>query len=302
MPNVMIPLNVNFQRLVPMYFQNSAIDKIETANNSPELSKNSLELSNNSLERSNSPERETHFSQVDTEQAHRHSFKAKLMAAFTLVFACLFLSACVSPPAIDGETFTARQLDSELIEIQEQSLAQLSEFGLLGSVAFFDDAEGIRDAARFNWNKTEQETHFRLYHQIGGTLARLQQTDELSVLIDRSGNRYEGSDLNLLLLQHTGMAIPFSLLNQAITGAEPNARLRQKRWYANGALATYEAEFRLGTWATERWLLALGDYRSVTFAGQQFLLPHRIEASRDNFRVHLRISRWRPEASLPRTQ
>ena len=92
------------------------------------------------------------------------------------------------------------------------------------------------------------------------------------------------------------MVIPFSLLNQAITGAEPNARLRQKRWYANGALATYEAVFS-GVFTEERWLLELGDYRSVPFVGdQQLLLPHRIEASQNNIRVHLRINRWRPHS------
>lgn len=257
-----IPLNALRARFKVGYFQNTAIDKIN----------------HGSLQGSTTP-------------------KIEYRTLFLIIMASIVLTACATRPAIDGDTYTARQVNSDLVAAQQQSLAQFNNFGLQGSVAFFDDAADIRDAARFNWNKTAEETNFRLYHQLGGTLARLQQTESIGVLIDREGNRYEGSDLNVLLLQHTGMVIPFSLLNQAITGAEPDARLRETRWYANGALATYEAEFTLGAWAQQRWLLELGDYRSVPLGNQQLLLPHRIEASRDNIRVHLRISRWRSEAS-----
>lgn len=257
-----IPLNSQRARFKVGYFQNASIDKIHH-----ECGKTSTKA------------------------------RVKFFQLFFVAMACLILTACATRPAIDGDTYTARQVNSDLVQTQQLSLAQLNEFGLQGSVAFFDDAADVRDAARFNWDKSPDETTFRLYHQLGGTLARLQQTKSISVLIDRDGNRYEGSDLNLLLLQHTGMVIPFSLLNQAITGAEPDARLRQTRWYANGALATYEAEFTLGAWAQQRWLLEFGDYRHVPYGNQPLLLPHRIEASRDNIRVHLRVSRWRPEAN-----
>ncbi|RUO38699.1 outer membrane lipoprotein LolB [Aliidiomarina shirensis] len=255
-----IPLKSLRARLNGGYFQNAAIDKTQHHHNPQET-----------------------------------NVRMKRLQLFSIFCMSIFLTACATRPAIDGDTYTARQIDTNLIEQQQQSLAQLEQFGLQGNVAFFDDAADVRDAARFNWNKTPDATNFRLYHQLAGTLARLEQSENLSVLIDRDGNRYEGSDLNVLLLQHTGMVIPFSLLNQAITGAEPDARLRQKRWYANGALATYEAEFTLGAWAEERWVLEFGDYRSVPYADQPLLLPHRIEASRNNIRVHLRISRWRLE-------
>lgn len=216
------------------------------------------------------------------------------------------LSACASTPAIDGETLSERQVNRQLVQQQQAALATISGFHLQGSVAFFDDAAGNRDAARFNWQRQGEQLNFRLFHQLGGTLARIEQYPVMdgqqqywvSRFINRAGESYESDDLNFLLYQHTGMMIPFSLLNQAITGAQPSVPVRAQRWYENGTIALYSAELAAHANApstqTQRWQLQFGDYRLLTVANQSMWLPYRIEASQGNMRVNIRVSRWQP--------
>lgn len=244
---------------------------------------------------------------------HMLNLKAHQKLALLVLCSMVFISACASRPAIDGDTLSERQVSSALVQQHQASLTQVQGFSIQGSVAFFNDIDNSRDAARFNWQREEELLNFRLYHQLGGTLARIEQeVMELtssnpvivSTFINRDGDRFESTDLNWLLYQHTGMAIPFTLLNQAITGVQPNLPVRQQRWYPNGTIAMYNAD--LSQWhlagltsqvhfANELWQLQFGDYRLVAAGDGNLLLPHRIEATRDEFRVNIRINRWRPE-------
>lgn len=244
---------------------------------------------------------------------HMLNVKADTKYALLVVCSMLFLSACASRPAIDGDTLSERQVSSTLVQQHQANLEQVRGFSIQGSVAFFNDSENSRDAARFNWQRTADLLNFRLYHQLGGTLARIEQEAiaqpagyfvTLSTFINRDGDRFVSTDLNWLLYQHTGMAIPFTLLNQAITGVQPDLSVRQQRWYPNGAIAMYNAD--VSQWqqagftsqahfGNELWQLQFGDYRLVVAGDGNLLLPHRIEASRDEFRVNIRINRWQPE-------
>mgnify|MGYP001454223308 CR=1 FL=1 len=225
-------------------------------------------------------------------------FQLRCLALLLLVFV---LAGCATrPPSIDN-TLRASQIDSRLHQQHQAQLAQISMFQLTGQVAFFDDAEGNRDSGRYSWNHGKDTTSFRLFHQLGGTLARIEQDLSESRFIDRQGNVYRGDDLTTLLWQHTGMIIPFELLQSAILGQQPDVRLSQQLWYPDGTLAYYQASYPTWSGGEERWQVLLGDYQLVTTNGTSVLLPHFIEAKQNQLRVRMTVSRWRDVQQLSQT-
>lgn len=215
------------------------------------------------------------------------------LRCFSLILLVFVLAGCAArPPSIDN-TLRASQIDPRLHQQHQSQLAQINAFQVTGQVAFFDDAEGNRDAGRYSWNQGATTTSFRLFHQLGGTLARIEQDPNESRFIDRQGNVYRGDDLTTLLWQHTGMIIPFELLQSAILGQQPDVRLSQQLWYPDGTLAYYQASYPTWTGRDERWQVLLGDYQLVTTNGASVLLPHFIEATQNQLRVRLTVSRWR---------
>lgn len=208
------------------------------------------------------------------------------------LFALLLLGCSARPPNIDN-TLRSHQIDQALHQAHQRQLESVIGYQITGQVAFFNDADGSRDAGRYSWNQSETTTSFRLFHHLSGTLARIEQDADESRFIDRQGNVYRGDDLTTLLWQHTGMIIPFELLQSAVLGQQPQARLSQRLWYPDGTLAHYQASYPTWTGGEERWQILLGDYLLVTTNTDSVLLPHFIEATQNKMRVRLTISRWR---------
>lgn len=222
---------------------------------------------------------------------------SSLLRVFSIFLLTLALFGCSArPPSIEN-TLRSHQIDQRLHQAHQEDIAQINGYQITGQVAFFNDADGSRDAGRYSWNHNETTTSFRLFHHLSGTLARIEQDENESRFIDRHGNVFRGNDLTTLLWQHTGMVIPFELLQSAILGQQPDqqhqVRLSQRLWYPDGTLAHYQASYPTWTGGEERWQVLLGDYQLVSTNTNSVLLPHFIEATQDQLRVRLTISRWR---------
>lgn len=219
-----------------------------------------------------------------TRTSQRHVFR------FLLVMVSLLsISGCtLTPPP----TATAEPPEHAR---HQAWLAQIHFWNIQGNVAFFNDADQQRDAARYTWRQQSSpaETTFRLYHPLRGTLARLEQAPDGSTFTNQQGEAFHAENIDALLYQHTGMAIPFRLLTEGITGLEPALPTANREWYEDGTLARYTADATVFDWDPQVWQVHLSDYRVVVHEGRSFVLPHLIEATQYPLRLRLSISQWR---------
>ncbi|WP_194755946.1 outer membrane lipoprotein LolB [Aliidiomarina indica] len=212
------------------------------------------------------------------------------LSRLPLLALCIaFLSACATTPPATDTAEPARHAD------HQAWLSQIVFWNIQGNVAFFNDADGERDAARYTWRQqhTPEATSFRLYHPLRGTLARLEQNEAGGVFTNLEGETFNAEHIDELLYTHTGMPIPFRLMSEAIIGLEPGVSIANRRWYENGALASYSADISQSSWNQQVWQVALSDYRVVVHNGRSFTMPHMIEATQYPLRIRFQISQWR---------
>lgn len=200
-----------------------------------------------------------------------------------------FLSACASTPQTSDTVAPERHAD------HQAWLSEIVFWNIQGNIAFFNDADGERDAARYTWRQqhTPETTSFRLYHPLRGTLARLEQNDSGGVFTNLQGETFNAEHIDELLYTHTGMPIPFHLMSEAIIGLEPQVSIANRRWFENGALASYTADIGQSPWNQQVWQVELSDYRVVVHNGRSFTMPHMIEASQYPLRIRFQVSQWR---------
>lgn len=202
----------------------------------------------------------------------------------------LYLAGCASAPPSSSEG----EVSDILVEQHQKQLATISHWNSRGRIAFIDHSQQNRDAASYTWRHQYEpvSSNFRLYHNLRGTLARVEVTDDEATLTDTSGQTFEANSVDSLLALHTGFRVPFELLTNAITGKEPAAFTLRQRFFQDGTLASYRAEVQGNGYYPAVWDVTLERYQQYTLEGQTVRLPQRINLQHEQYEIRIQINQW----------
>lgn len=183
-------------------------------------------------------------------------------------------------------------ISQELIEQHQQQVNRIKQWRLQGRIAFFDDINRDRTAANMVWEtelEPEQNSMFRLYHPLKGTIARL-HSNKLSASLELDGETYRAQNVEQLLSFYLKLPIPFDLILNAMTSAIPNSEhISDVTYFNDGTPASYRYESERNE---QNWLVSFYDYRVHEEATENVKLPETIELESSGQRIKLQINRW----------
>lgn len=188
------------------------------------------------------------------------------------------------------------EVNEQLASVHQQQLTQLTRWQLTGQVAVFDEAADERHAVYLTWQQQPDELAIRFSHPLKGTLARVTEDATGAEFINDEDQRWYASSLDELLADHLQLALPVSLMQAIVTGREP-AAARNRTYFEEGTLASYDLNYQGTTWQ-----VYLQHYRPVdvsamldTSAGDEVvLLPHQFQLTSPAYQIKLRMNEWQP--------
>lgn len=200
---------------------------------------------------------------------------------FVLFLSLIVLSACSSRPT---QQQVVTNVANALVEQHQQRIIHISNWHIRGRIAFSNLLENDRNAATLSWTKGLDESFLRLSHPLRGTLAQLEQTPLAATLTDSKGEQHYAPSIDQLLYWQLGLTLPFSLVENAMTGKIPEQLGSQFGFYADGTLAEYQID--------QQWHISLSRYQAVNTATGMLQLPHELEVTHANYKIRLQINEW----------
>lgn len=189
----------------------------------------------------------------------------------------LLLNACtgvpVKEPLLDND-FAYRE--------RAVKLAAISTWGLVGRISLDDGNHG--GSGRLQWDVKSDNSELDFHGAMGRGAWHLQIGPEGAVLKDANGTEQTASAVNDLILDRMGWPIPVDALQWWVRGLAAPGDIEDEKLDPEGLLISLE---QFG------WSVDFSRYDSV--AG--VVLPKRLNATRDNYRVKLAISRWQMDMS-----
>lgn len=191
-----------------------------------------------------------------------------------LACALLLLSACtgvaVKEPAADN---------SSVYQNRVATLAAIQAWGLTGRISLDDGDQG--GSGRLQWDVHNQGSELDFHGAMGRGAWHLSIGPDTAVLKEANGVESSAADADSLIQQRIGWPLPLSALQWWVRGlAAPGGGVAEQKFGDGGSLAMLHQH---------GWKIEFSRY--TTTAG--IVLPTRLEARRDNYRVKLAISSWR---------
>ncbi|MCC5854840.1 MAG: outer membrane lipoprotein LolB [Idiomarina sp.] len=212
-----------------------------------------------------------------------------LFKVLTAVVLAIVLNACTTTPT---QVPVSEDVDPELVRDHQNKIRMIEQWRMRGRIGFFELTENNRSAANISWQVAPQMAQLRLYHPLRGTLARLEQTATGASLTDENGDTFYAASVDQLLMWHLQLQLPFSLINEALTGRIPSASVDNLKYYEDGTVAGYTLEQRRFGFEEDRWHIALSQYAQVPGSRRPVPLPHLIEIDSDAYKIRIQISQW----------
>lgn len=191
-----------------------------------------------------------------------------------LAAALLLLSACtgvaVKEPTADN---------TSVYQSRAATLAAIQAWGLTGRISLDDGEQG--GSGRLQWDVHSQGSELDFYGAMGRGAWHLSIGPDISVLKEANGVESSAAEADSLIQQRIGWPLPLAALQWWVRGlAAPGGGVAEQKFGNGGGLARLQQH---------GWKIKFSRY--TTTAG--IVLPTRLEARRENYRVKLAISNWR---------
>lgn len=195
------------------------------------------------------------------------------MKSWCLFFLVLTLNACTSVSVKDPDF-----VNKEIYEDRTSQLNATGVWGLVGKISLDDGDDG--GSGRLQWSVEPGHSELDFHGAMGRGAWHLQIGQDGVLLKMADGTEQAADDVNDLIQERMGWPIPLDAL----------------QWWVRGLVApgvieseTYGSEGLLTSLRQFGWDVDFKRYASVD--GVE--LPVRLNATNDNYRVKLAISRWR---------
>lgn len=196
-----------------------------------------------------------------------------LVKSWCLFFLVLTLNACTSVSVKDPDF-----VNKEIYEDRTSQLNATGVWGLVGKISLDDGDDG--GSGRLQWSVEPGHSELDFHGAMGRGAWHLQIGQDGVLLKMADGTEQAADDVNDLIQERMGWPIPLDAL----------------QWWVRGLVApgvieseTYGSEGLLTSLRQFGWDVDFKRYASVD--GVE--LPVRLNATNDNYRVKLAISRWR---------
>lgn len=207
------------------------------------------------------------------------------MRSLAILILLVTISGCASAP----RSVDKSNIDAATVAAHQRQLSHIEGWEFQSRMAFINHLEDDRQSASMRWQHQADSRAIRISHPLRGTLARVEESSGEARLTDDQGNEFVAADIESLLAIHLNVVLPIELIEDALLGRIPDARIINPRYYEDGTLAQYEADIT-DDYATTSWDIELRRYQSASNAPYQ--LPHQLEMRSADYEIRLSISRW----------
>jgi outer membrane lipoprotein LolB len=156
------------------------------------------------------------------------------------------------------------------------------EFLLRGKLGVVQDDESF--SARFLWHQQDDSFAMDVWGPLGQGRVRLEGTAGRLTLLDGDGSVLSEGPAEAVMAAQLGWSLPLSVLPEWVRGRPAPGHRASRRDYDDAG--------RLVAFDQLRWRVELDRFAPADAAGGP-LLPFRVTATRDAYRVRLAVSEWR---------
>ena len=200
-----------------------------------------------------------------------------LRKPLSLIFVFLVLNAC------SGVSVKDPLPDKEVVyEERAVILGTMVEWSLVGRISLDDGDRG--GSGKLQWQVKAGNSELDFHGAMGRGAWHLQIGPEAAILKEANGIEQIAPGVDSLIQDRMGWPIPVEALQWWVRGLAAPGDSAQKELDPNGLLISLD---QFG------WKVNFGRYDSTTGIS----LPKRLNATRDNYRVKLAVSRWQMAAS-----
>jgi outer membrane lipoprotein LolB len=192
--------------------------------------------------------------------------------SYGLLLVLLLLNACTGVPVKEPVSD-----NKAAYRDRAAKLDTIPEWGLVGRISLDDGDHG--GSGRLQWDVRSDSSELDFHGAMGRGAWHLQIDPAGAVLKEANGVEQTASAVNDLIQARMGWPIPVDALQWWVRGLAAPGAIEDEELDAEGLLVKLE---QFG------WSVDFSRYDSV--AGME--LPKRLNATRDNYRVKLAISRW----------
>ena len=188
-------------------------------------------------------------------------------------FLLLILNACtgvaVKKPGPDN---------SAIYQERAVRLGSISEWGLVGRISLDDGDQG--GSGKLKWDIQSGSSSLDFHGAMGRGAWHLEIGPNGAVLREANGSEQTAPGVNALIQDRMGWPIPVDALQWWVRGLAAPGAIEDEQFDVDGLLINLR-QFD--------WNVEFGRYKSQ----DGIELPIRLNATRENYRVKLAISRWR---------
>ncbi|WP_392565328.1 lipoprotein insertase outer membrane protein LolB [Utexia brackfieldae] len=217
------------------------------------------------------------------QQMNIAKLKLKSMICVAMTVSLMACTSKIPEPVITPVVEEKQQpiiTPEHLWQQHQRALSKIVSFKANGSLAYFSNK--TKHYARFFFNQISS-THYqlKLTTPVGGTVMELMVKPNFVELTDRNGEKYQGTDVEDLLLELTNMNIPLKSIHNWLLGLSNNPV--QDKINQDGYLK--EAEFSQNS---EMWQLNIQSYNTK----EAIALPAQLQLTHKDDVIRLRINNW----------
>jgi len=199
--------------------------------------------------------------------------RVALLQWCVLIFVILALNACTGVPSKQAPAGNKAAYQG-----RAENLGAISEWGLVGRISLDDGDRG--GSGRLQWQVKTDSSELDFHGAMGRGAWHLQINPAGAVLQEANGSEQTAADANALIQDRVGWPISVDALQWWVRGLAAPGAIEDERIDDQGLLVSLD---QFG------WSVNFSRYASV----DGVVLPKRLNASRDNYRVKLAISHWR---------
>lgn len=195
-----------------------------------------------------------------------------LRTSLWLFSALLLLNACTGVPVQESDSG-----NKEAYTNRAEKLAAITEWGFVGKISLDDGEQG--GSGKLRWDVQADHSELDFHGAMGRGAWQLTIYPDRAVLREANGMEQTAADVNDVVEDRMGWRLPVSALQWWVRGLAAPGVIEDEQFDSEGLLTSLH---QFG-WSVD---FSRYDSRDV------LALPIRLNATRDNYRVKLAISRW----------
>ena len=167
---------------------------------------------------------------------------------------------------------------SAIYQERAGKLGSISEWGLVGRISLDDGDQG--GSGKLRWDIQAETSSIDFHGAMGRGAWHLEIGPDGAVLREANGSEQTAPGVNALIQDRMGWPIPVDALQWWVRGLAAPGAIEDEQFDVDGLLISLR-QFD--------WNVEFGRYKSQ----DGIELPIRLNATRENYRVKLAVSRWR---------